>query len=184
MKGELIAQIKENQGELYRETQEACRDLKPLSIFISPVEKARNRIEQREAAVFEVNPYLVESRDWNRYISCVVQIKRHTEVLDTKAKLWKIREETAYYAASHFHDAKRFSFYIREHWGTENRNHYVRDVVLKEDASRIRTHPGIFARMRSFALNVLRFNKTKNIQEALYENTLDFNRIAAYRGIL
>lgn len=78
VKGELITQIKENQKELYRETQEACRDLQPLSRFGSPIEKARNRIEQREAAVFEVAPYLIESNDWNRYISCVIEVKRHT----------------------------------------------------------------------------------------------------------
>jgi len=54
---------------------------------------------------------------------------------------------------------------------------------LKEDDSRIRTSPGIFARMRSFALNILRFNKTKNIQEAVDENALNFDNVVAYQGI-
>ncbi len=183
VKGELIAQVKENQGELYREIQEACRDLKPLSTFISAVEKARNRVELREAAVFEVKPYLIESGDWNDYISCIIEVKRHTELLDTKTKAWKVRKETAYYAASHLHDAQTFASYIRGHWGVENKNHYVRDVAMKEDASRIRTSPGMFARMRSFALNILRFNKINNIQEALYENALNFDNLAAYRGL-
>jgi hypothetical protein len=111
----LITQIKENQGELYREVQEACYDLEPLSTFVSPVEKARNRLEQREAAVFKVNHYLVESYDWNKYIVCVIQVKRHTELFDTKNKLWKVREETAYYASSHAHDAQVFAYHIRGH---------------------------------------------------------------------
>ena len=67
---ELITQIKENQKELHRETEEACRDLQPLSTYVSPIEKARNRIEQREAAVFNVKPYLIESHAWNKYIAC------------------------------------------------------------------------------------------------------------------
>jgi hypothetical protein len=55
VKGELVVQIKENQKELYRETQEACGYLKPVSTFISPVEKGRNRIEERTAAVFQIS---------------------------------------------------------------------------------------------------------------------------------
>jgi predicted transposase YbfD/YdcC len=45
---------------------------------------------------------------------------------------------------------------IRNHWSIENRSHYVRDGSFAEDASRIRCNPGIFARLRSFAANVLR----------------------------
>src|SRR5271168_4577868 len=47
---------------------------------------------------------------------------------------------------------------IRKHWGIENKLHYTRDVTLCEDASRIRRNPGIFARIRSFAYNILRLH--------------------------
>ncbi|MCP4933756.1 MAG: transposase, partial [bacterium] len=70
---------------------------------------------------------------------------------------------------------------IRSHWGIENRNHYVRDVSMAEDASRIRTNPDIFARARSFALNILRANGEQNIADALWRNALDFNRPLKYR---
>jgi hypothetical protein len=39
----------------------------------------------------------------------------------------------------------------------------VRDTRLDEDASRILRNPGIFALLRSFALNLLRFNQVDNI---------------------
>ena len=42
---------------------------------------------------------------------------------------------------------------------THHGSHHVRDVTLREDASRIRKNPGIFARIRSFAYNILRFNQ-------------------------
>jgi len=50
----------------------------------------------------------------------------------------------------------------------ENGSHYVRDVTLREDASRIRKNPGIFARMRSFAYNILRFNQSGTIAQDRY----------------
>ena len=34
-----------------------------------------------------------------------------------------------------------------------------------EDASRIRCNPGIFARLRSFAANILRFNGIHNVSD-------------------
>ena len=57
---------------------------------------------------------------------------------------------------------------IRNHWAIENRLHYVRDVGLREDDSRVRCKPGILARLRSFAANILRFNKIKNVSDARY----------------
>ncbi|MGC8537008.1 MAG: hypothetical protein ACP5QR_16030, partial [Rhizomicrobium sp.] len=48
---------------------------------------------------------------------------------------------------------------IRAHWGIENSSHYVRDVTFAEDRSRIRTNPGVIARLRSFAFNILMTSK-------------------------
>ena len=44
----------------------------------------------------------------------------------------------------------------------------MRDVTFAEDASRIRCNPGIFARLRSFAANILRFNNVSNVSNARY----------------
>ena len=57
---------------------------------------------------------------------------------------------------------------IRGHWGIENRSHHVRDVTLAEDASRVRKNPGVLARIRSFAANILRANGAANIRDARY----------------
>lgn len=183
MKGELIVQLKENQPELYREISEGCPILKEISLHTADIEKARNRIEYREARVFDVRSCLIESHVWKKYIACAVEVRRRTYLLDTKKKCWVLREEVSYYLASHQHEADFFARRIREHWRCENVHHYVRDVAMREDASRIRTSPGVFARLRSFALNILRFNHIGNIQEALYENALAFELLMAYRGI-
>ena len=70
----------------------------------------------------------------------------------------------------------------RKHWGIENGLHYVRDVTLREDASRIRTNPGIFARLRSFAYNILRFNQRGTFAQDRYAAALGgFDALAAMR---
>ena len=48
----------------------------------------------------------------------------------------------------------------------------VRDGSFREDASRIRCNPGIFAHLRSFASNILRFNGVENVCDTRYRITL------------
>ena len=50
---------------------------------------------------------------------------------------------------------------------THHKLHYTRDVTLREDASRIRKNPGIFAKIRSFAYNILRFNQRDSVAQRL-----------------
>jgi predicted transposase YbfD/YdcC len=176
-------QLKDNQKNLLREVGEGCDFLDSESSF-SDIEKSRNRIESRITEVFDIAHCLIESADWKRYVSRAVRVTRNTEILDTKTGEWKHRSETAYYLCSHRYTAEVAAKIIREHWHCENRNHYVRDVSLGEDASRIRTRPGIFARLRSFSMNILRFNKIKNIKASLFENALDFDGMLKLKGII
>ena len=53
-------------------------------------------------------------------------------------------------------------------------------VLLGEDASRIRRRPGLVARLRSFALNILRAHGVGNVSEALYTNALSLDRLLAH----
>ncbi len=64
--------------------------------------------------------------------------------------------------------AARAAEAIRAHWGIENTSHYSRDVTLGEDRSRIRTNPGVFARLRSFAFNILKANQTDTLSQDRY----------------
>jgi len=52
-------------------------------------------------------------------------------------------------------------------------------VTLGEDPSRIRSRPGVMARIRSAALNILRASGVRNISQALYVNALSFDRLVA-----
>ena len=52
-------------------------------------------------------------------------------------------------------------------------------MTLGEDASRIRTRPGMMARIRSVALDVLRANSVQNISLALYIDAVSFDQLLA-----
>ena len=54
---------------------------------------------------------------------------------------------------------------------------------MQEDASRVRKSPTILSILRSFALNILRFNKVNNVADALWRNAMNLNRVLAYSGI-
>ena len=63
----------------------------------------------------------------------------------TLAPRRKIRSrEWRYYISSHDFGAAQFNQAIREHWTTENEQHWTLDVVYREDDSRIRVGPGYF----------------------------------------
>jgi hypothetical protein len=55
-------------------------------------------------------------------------------------------------------DAAQLLRWVRGHWSIENRTHYVRDVTLGEDASRVRqgSGPQVLAAVRNAALGLLR----------------------------
>jgi hypothetical protein len=59
--------------------------------------------------------------------------------------------------------AARFAEVVRAHWQIENSLHWVLDVVMDEDQARARKDhaPENLARLRRFALNLLRANPDK-----------------------
>lgn len=74
----------------------------------------------------------------------------------------------------------------RGHWGIENRLHWVRDVTLGEDASRIRTEaaPQVMAALRNAAVSLLRLLGAVNIAEALRANPYRVPDVLTELGIV
>lgn len=83
-------------------------------------------------------------------------------------------------------DAASLLRWWRGHWGIENRSHYVRDVTMGEDASRIRTGaaPQILAAFRNAAIGWLRLQGVDNIAEALRRNAAQVPKLLKSLGIL
>jgi predicted transposase YbfD/YdcC len=179
-KGHLLVQVKGNQRGLLQKIQQATETQVPLDHQKNVGQIKRMRAETRTVEVFDAGPAL-ENTAWSQLVAHIIRITRSTLVRRAKDGLWDRREETVFYVCSAPISAQKAAEAARSHWGIENRNHYVRDVSMHEDASRIRINPGIFARARSFALNILRANGEMNIADALWRNALDIKKPMAYR---
>lgn len=83
-------------------------------------------------------------------------------------------------------DAATLLSWWRGHWGIENRSHYVRDVTMGEDASRIQagSAPQVLAAVRNAAIGWLRSRGADNIAAALRRNAARVPDLLKALGIL
>jgi predicted transposase YbfD/YdcC len=88
----------------------------------------RGRTETRIIHVFDATK---EIREYLPHINAVVRVKRLRKFKTS------IKEEIFYYVSDVKYNAKRFNKGIREHWSIENKLHWVKDVVMLEDKSKI-----------------------------------------------
>ncbi len=173
----LLVRVKGNQPTLHATLAGLCATGCPFDSYETVDRGRHGRQEHRRVEVFDTAGQL--DTPWQTLVSCVARVSRLTYIKDTRSGLWATREEVGYYPCQTRHGAKGIGCAIRAHWRIENRAHYVRDVTLGEDASRIRTRPGVMARIRSVALNILRANGVQNISLALYANAVSFDQLLA-----
>jgi predicted transposase YbfD/YdcC len=183
--GEALLQVKGNQPGL-----NAAFDALPLQhaskdCYVETGKIRRNRQETRRVEVFQAGRLLELPDDWQTQAVEAVRVTR-TVLHRDLATGWKWRptREVAWYASTQSdNSAAYYAAATRGHWGVENRVHDVLDVSMQEDASRVRKSPTTLSILRSFALNILRFNKVNNVADALWRNAMNVNRVLVYSGI-
>ncbi len=106
--------------------------------------------------------------DWHPHVAAIIRVERDVYTRNAKTGLLRHSAEMAFYVSNTPVTAARAAEAIRAHWRIENTSHYSRDVTLGEDCSRIRTNPGVFARLRSFAFNILKANQTETLSQDRY----------------
>jgi hypothetical protein len=76
--------------------------------------------------------------------------------------------------------------WVRGHWSIENRSHYVRDVTMGEDASRVRkgSGPQVMAAVRNATIGFLRLTGATNIAEAIRRNAYRVSELFTKLGIV
>jgi len=162
----LIVGVKDNQPTLHQKSQEIAATAALLGSAHSH-DKGRNRDERRTVAVFNPSGMLADT-DWHPHIAAVIKVERDVYTRNAKTGLLRHSAETAFYVSNTPLTATHAAEAVRAHWRIENTSHYSRDVTLGEDRSRIRTNPGVFARLRSFAFNILKANRTDTLSQDRY----------------
>lgn len=150
--------------------QDIAATEQPLDTATS-ADRGHNRSETRAVAVFDARN-AVTGTEWEDLVSSIIQVTRITHKRNSKTGLWDTTANVAFYLSSRTTSAAVSAEAIRAHWGIENCAHYPRDVAFDEDASRIRVNPGIFARLRSFACNILRINGAGSFVQDRYRAAL------------
>jgi predicted transposase YbfD/YdcC len=146
---------------------------------VTTLDKGHGRRERRTLkATTALNEYL----DWPG-VAQVGQVE--SEVV----KDGKISHETRYFITSVARavaDAGQLLKWARGHWSIENRSHYVRDVTMSEDSSRIRKRfgPQVMAALRNATIGFLRTMGQANIAESLRRNASQVGELFARLGIL
>lgn len=128
-------------------------------------EKNRGRNEIRTVHVFDATK---EIKELVPHIKAVVRVKR------IRQRSIRNSEEIFYYVSDVKYSAKRFNEGIRKHWSIENKLHWVKDVVMKEDKSTIKqyTVASIVSILKSLVINIayLNSNSVINFQRTIAHN--------------
>lgn len=179
----MIIQLKENQKELLGNCEDLVRFTKPYQEY-EQTNAERNRIEKRVLTAYANQEDFIEDAHWQEAIKTIYKVQRVVQKLNTKNKQYDTSNEIAYYVSNKALSAKQAFEIVQNHWRIENSNNYVRDVSLMEDFSRIRIKPDNMARLRSFALNILRNNQITNVKGEMYQNSLCLDNLYSYQQFL
>jgi len=135
----------------------------PLEIgFHQAIDKAHGRLELRKIyCSSEINDYVEFP-----YVQQVFCIERFTELIKKNSH----RGEVAYGITNmpgELFSPEDVLRYNRNHWGIENKSHYVRDVTYDEDRSKVRKKngPEIMANLRNLCISIMRLKGIKNIAQ-------------------
>ena len=154
--GDYVLALKGNQPALFDDVRLWLDDPATVPDGVhQTVDGDHGRIETRDAVVAHDVAWL--EHHGLPGLAAVAKVTATREI-DGKATT-----ATRTYVLSTKLDAGRLAQVVRSHWHIENRLHWVLDVVMDEDGSRTRKDhgPENLARLRRFALNLLRANQDK-----------------------
>jgi predicted transposase YbfD/YdcC len=155
-KADYILAVKENQGSLLEEIKDSFRQLGADAVT-EEIDCGHGRVERRRCSVIADLSLLEKAAEWASLQGLVrIEAERYHKATG------KTERQTRYYITSLTPDAARLNRTVRQHWGIENKLHWVLDVGFGEDLSRKRAGHSAqnFSLLNRIALNMLKQEKT------------------------
>ena len=157
-----ILALKGNQGKLHDEVIECFDEAEKNNFegvthdFHETIEQSHGRHEERRHWLIKDIDQLTQKDKW-RGLKNIGMIESKRIVND------EVSTEKRYYICSTAGSAKQFGAGVREHWGIENKVHWVLDVTFNEDQHRAREGNSAhnMSILRRLALNVIKQDKSK-----------------------
>jgi predicted transposase YbfD/YdcC len=120
---------------------------------------ARGRLEIRETYLYARQDNL--DKGWES-INLIAYVHRYF-----LSKYKEHKTDSLYVSDLQTTDAKSIAEGIRSHWGIENKLHYTKDVIMREDkeCTANKTAAAKLGLLRDFAFNILK-TKNKSVKQA------------------
>ena len=153
-----VITVKGNQPQLLTQLKTIAETQKPCERSVD-IEKNRGRTTCRIVSVFSD----LRSIDIHWVgVQSLIQVER-IGIRSGKKYL-----QTNYYISSLISKATTFANGIRQHWGIENRLHWVKDVVFREDAAPLSNYNAAtnWSIIRNIAINFARLGGYDSLTKA------------------
>jgi predicted transposase YbfD/YdcC len=162
---EYVLMVKKNQKALHQELEEyfsivaADRQWAETPGYCQSLEKGHGRIEQRRCFSVSELCWFTQAKKWPG-VKSVALVERRC--IEGGKETIEQRYVISSLCGQGPEGAAQIAGALRSHWGIENSLHWVLDVQMREDDSRIRKDhsPTNFATIRHLALNLLRQDRS------------------------
>lgn len=152
-----VLTLKANHGTAYEEVSRFLADARQRNFagvahdFVETTDKEHGRFEIRRYWITEQIDWFADRTQWEKLRSFAL-VESEREVAGQR------RVEQRVFLSSLAPDARRLAQAVRGHWSIENQLHWVLDVQLGEDDSRVRVGHAAenLATLRKLVLNLLR----------------------------
>ena len=155
-KADYVLAVKDNQGLLAEQVRDSFLLLKS-DAAAEEIDCGHGRVEQRKCSVIADLSLIEKASEWASLQGLVrIESERYHKATG------KIEREIRYYITSLRADATRLNSVVRQHWGIENKLHWVLDVGFGEDLDRKRAGHSAqnFSVLNRIALNLLKQDKS------------------------